>query len=342
MRTLGNAIDTTMATKACNSNPVINSAMQVWQRGVNPTWVANNAGNYQADRWLAYSFPSTRSTSRQVTGDTTNLPNIQYCLRYQRTAGATTTDTMTLVQNVESVNSIPYAGKTVTFSFYARKGANYSATSSVLAAILTTGTGTDENYIYPGFTGTANPIIGSATLTTTWQRFSFSGTLASTTTQIAPRFQFDPVGTAGAADYYEVTGIQVDIGSVALPFQTATGTIQGELAACQRYYLRVIPGSFTNFGTGYNSSTTASNLFIAFPVSMRTAPTGVEQTGTAGDYRLASTSATNCTSVPAFNNASTLGSAVQFVATGAGLTSGGAASAQPTNGTAYLGWSAEL
>jgi hypothetical protein len=59
------------------SNPVLNSAFQVWQRG---TSMAGSATAFCADRWNAYATGST-TFSRQVTGDTTNLPNIQYCAR---------------------------------------------------------------------------------------------------------------------------------------------------------------------------------------------------------------------------------------------------------------------
>jgi hypothetical protein len=62
-------------------NPVLNSAFQVWQRG---TSVAVSASTvvYTADRWEIIAGTSQATTvSRQVTGDTTNLPNIQYCAR---------------------------------------------------------------------------------------------------------------------------------------------------------------------------------------------------------------------------------------------------------------------
>jgi hypothetical protein len=259
-----------------SQQPTLNSAFQVWQRGTSPTWIANNSGNYQADRWLGFSVAAGRTVTRQLTGDTTNLPNVQYCARVQRTAANTATDTIQLLQIFESVNSIPFAGKTVTFSFYARKGANYSATSSVLQGVVTTGTGTDENYIYPGFSGGTNPIIGSATLTTNWQRFTFSGTLATSATQIALRFQFDPTGTAGAADYFEVTGVQLELGSVATPFHTYAGTLQGELTACQRYFEIVSPTEIGGGGaycTGYANSTTNARFVLQYLVTKRTAPT---------------------------------------------------------------------
>ena len=109
-------------------NPVINSALQVWQRGTSSA--LTSSGVYFADRWQGYRSVAGSTASRQVTNDTTNLPNIQYCARIQRDSGNAGTQNILVSQSFESVNSIPYAGKTVTFSFYARAGANFSAASS--------------------------------------------------------------------------------------------------------------------------------------------------------------------------------------------------------------------
>jgi hypothetical protein len=243
------------------SNPVLNSAMQVWQRGTSISLAASTSytSGFTADRWQTQTAANQACTiSRQATGDTTNLPNIQYALRHQRNSGQTGTNTLTLLQNVETLNSIPFAGKTVTLSFYARAGANFSAASSLLTPYIQYGTGTDQN-IFSGFTGQTTAVTGSATLTTTWQRFSYSGTIPATATQIATFFNHTPVGTAGAADYYDITGVQIDIGSVALPYRTYAATIQGELAACQRYYEKSFTQATTPAnGNSYNYGLTGS------------------------------------------------------------------------------------
>jgi hypothetical protein len=263
--------------------PILNSSFQIWQRGTSPTWIANNAGNYTADRWLAYSVAADRTVTRQATGDTTNLPFIQYCARVQRTNANAATDQIRFLQLLETVNSIPFAGKTVTMSFYARKGADFSAASNNLTVTLGSGTGTDQNVIFPGYSGYANVINSTATLTTTWQRFTFTGTVGTTATELTTLFDYTPVGTAGAADYYEITGVQLEVGSVATPFHTYAATLQGELAACQRYYLKsynqvTAPGTASNtvgnFGYSTISTTNTKNRGnVRFPVAMRTTPT---------------------------------------------------------------------
>jgi hypothetical protein len=260
------------------SNPILNSAMQVWQRGTSVA-IPTSTVAYQADRWQGYSGSNNYTMSRQVTNDTTNLPFIQYCARVQRTASSSGTGTVGVYQGLESINSIPFAGKTVTFSFYARAGANYSATANALVVQLVTGTGTDQN-VQGGFTGAANQINTNATLTTTWQRFTYSATLPTTATQIAVGFQSTPTGTAGANDWFEYTGVQIDVGNVALPFRTYAGTIQGELAACQRYYQVIASGSSKAICNAMAYGATSVYGIIHFNTQMRTTPTISQVTGT--------------------------------------------------------------
>jgi hypothetical protein len=57
------------------------------------------------------------TVSRQTVSDTTNLPNILYAIRCQRTAGNTSTNGINLVYTMESANSKPFAGRTITLSF---------------------------------------------------------------------------------------------------------------------------------------------------------------------------------------------------------------------------------
>jgi hypothetical protein len=323
------------------SNPVLNSAFQIWQRG---TSFAISGNAYTADRWMGYRGVAGATISRQVTNDTTNLPNIQYCARVQRDSGNTATDFIALVNTFESVNSIPFVGKTVTLSFYARAGANFSAASSALSVTLATGTGTDQNVLL-SYTGTSNIISASATLTSTWQRFSYTATLATSATEMGLYFNYSPVGTAGANDYFETTGVQIDIGSVALPFRTYAATIQGELAACQRYYFRVVSGNLYTPITsgGFSQSSTVSLQFTPFPVEMRVAPTALEQSGTASQYGInESGGGFTCNSVVTFNTATKVGAASIFNFA-SGLTQGrGAWGRSDNNTTAFLAWSAEL
>ena len=326
-------------------NPILNSAMQVWQRGTSAVTATDSSTGFAADRWQLWraAFATGATVSRQVTNDTTNLPFIQYTSRVQRDSGNTGTGTIFYTNTFETLNAIPFAGRTVTLSYYARLGANFSGGTAITASVVT-GTGTDQNLL-SGFTGQATPIdVSSGTLTTTWQRVSVTGTLASTATQLAVRFSYNPTGTSGANDYYEVTGVQLDIGSVALPFRTYAGAIQEELTACQRYYFRLYPAAI-NKGLALSnvSTTTVFSALVPFPVEMRTEPTALEQSGTASDYALTAAGSTfTCSAVPTFGAATTKYSGVVNNTVSSGLTAGWAGRYFTNAAGAYLGWSAEL
>lgn len=327
------------SVNVAGKNAVINSAFQVWQRG---TSFANTAQTiYTADRWVTVGTPAAYTISRQVTGDTTNLPNIQYCARIQRNSGQTNTTGFDLVQGLESVNSIPFAGKTVTLSFYARKGSNYSPTSSILAAALYSGTGTDQSPT-SAFTGQVAVINQNATLTTTWQRFTYTASVASSATQLKTIFSMAPTGTASTNDFYEITGVQLEISGSATDFSTATNTIQAELALCQRYYYRSKGDNLYTvlMPTGITFSTTAAVFYLSAPTSMRVTPTAV-------DY--STITALDSTNFNGFSPSGvTIGTAcgtrelsVELVISGA--TSGRIMLLRGNNSaSAYIGFSAEL
>jgi hypothetical protein len=115
------------------------------------------------------------------------------------------------------------------------------------------------------------------------------------------------------------------------------------LIQCQRYYFRIqSTGSNATFGSGFNFNTTLSIGYTAFPVVLRTAPAALEQSGTAANYGVyINGGTTNCSSVPVFNTADTLGATTQFTVA-SGLTSGQGAMIRANNSSAYLAWSAEL
>jgi hypothetical protein len=323
-------------------NPVLNSAMQVWQRGTSVSVAASTATTYTADRWLAYTAANQATTvSRQATNDSTNLPFIQYCARVQRNSGQTGTSENYFSYGFETINSLPYAGKTVTVSFYARAGANYSAASGAFGVGLNTATGTDQP-VTSYNTGVLSPISGSYNLTTTWQRFTATGTLSSTLNEMGIFFRYTWAGTAGANDYFEVTGVQLDVGSVALPFRTYAATIQGELSACMRYYWRSSSNTGTDyawFATGMSKTTTTAGIWLPNPVPMRTGATSLDfanlMISDLVNYNLAVSAVTLSNSIP-------LGSEL-LITNAATATALRPAVLRANNSpSAYIGCSAEL
>ncbi len=323
-------------SQAAGKNAIINGGMDIWQRGTSFTSTNSGGANYGADRWNIYNARSGTTYSRQ----TASLDGFQYSMRVQRDSGNTATGDLYLSYMLESADSYRFAGKQATLSFWAKAGANYSAASSALTTQLRTGTGTDQN-IWVGYTGSSTIASSAKTLTTSWQRFSITGSVGSTTTEMALLFAFTPVGTAGANDWFEITGVQLELGDVPTSFLRPGGTIQGELAAAMRYYQRL--NSVTAYGgisgIARVTSQSAGGVAAWFPavVPMRVTPTALDS---GGAWQLYGSGAHGLTSISLnADNPATL----SFVATSSGATINQVyALIANNNAASYLGWSAEL
>ena len=143
--------------------------------------------------------------------------------------------------------------------------------------------------------------------------------------------------TAGAT--FDITGVQLEVGSVATPFEHRS--YGDELRRCQRYYQRIeSDGNSDPIGIGYNEGTTEAKVMIDFPVTMRAAPSSLEQTGTASDYEVRSGSTTNCSSVPVIGPATT--NCINIIFILSGLTNSQACQVRFRISGVFLAWSAEL
>ena len=317
-------------------NKIINGGFDVWQRGTSIAF-AGTAYQYMSDRWKTVrgAFATGMTVSQQAAG----LTGFRWCSRSQRDSGNTSTQYLEMMQTLETSESVKLAGSTITFSFYARAGANYSSASNALGFYAFYGTGIDQ--ANENFTGRTNILSQTATLTTAWQRFSATVAIPSNATGLSFGFSYNPTGTAGAADYFEVTGVQVETGVIATPFEFKP--YADELRYCQRYYYRLIPtGGYSRLGVGFAVTTTYAQAVIPFPVPMRVPTITFEQSGTAANYGIAflATSAA-CNAVPAWVTGNTANGTVNFFASG--LTAGnGVTVCDYGTANAFLGFSSEL
>jgi hypothetical protein len=253
-------------------------------------------------------------------------------MRYSTTVAATTRYAVT--QRVEDVQTL--AGQTVTVSFYAKK---ISGTPSTLTLNVF------QIFGSGGSTFTQPVLDTDFTITSDFQRFTHTFSM--------PSMAGKTIGTSSYLDFrikypievsvFDVTGWQVESGGKATPFQTASGgSPQAELAMCQRYYYRQTAASGDTFGIGNNASTTVGENNLFFPVTMRIAPTALEQSGTAADYSVRSAGAiTNCSTVPTFGSTNTICARI-VLTVASGLTAGNGCFARAASSNAFLGWSAEL
>ena len=338
IRTLGNAIDTSVWNVGfgqAGKNKIINANMAVAQRGT--SFTISSTAAYTLDRWRIESAgASTVVTQDAFTPGAAPVAGYESAFAMKLVQAAGGSSNTFIGQRIEDVRT--FAGQTVTISFWAK------ATASKTVEVRL-----DQNF---GSGGSGTAALGGTpqTVTTSWARYSTSITLASLTGKT--------IGTNSYLDfflYYNNTaattisfwGVQVEVGSVATPFQTASGgSIQGELAMCQRYYYRLTPGAGQALSFGNNYNTIQNRTTTMFPVEMRIAPTALEQNGTANNYAIsqAGIGSTVCSNVPSFGIANTRFATVTGqVASGLTAYNTSTLSADATNGaTAYLGWSAEL
>lgn len=334
IRTLGNAIDTSLWNSGfgqAGKNRIINGDFNIWQRGTSFTSTATGF-YYSADRWVSYAQSGTSSTiSRQAfTAGTAPVAGYesQYFIRFNDTAGSGTT----LFQRIEDVRT--FAGQTVTVSYWIKSAGTTTITTNL-----------SQNFGSGGSSAVNNQAIAPYVPTSSWVRVSGTVTLPAMTgktigTSSYLEFQINGSATNVAVD---VWGVQVEYGSKATPFQTASGgSIQGELAMCQRYYFRNTPASA--YGLQVYGATYATNTVLAGvtpPVTMRVTPTSVDFGSLQAFDVVANASYT--ISALVFASAVNGPMSIGIEATATGATAGRPMFIRNNNNTAgYLGFSAEL
>jgi hypothetical protein len=349
-------------------NRIINGDMRIDQR--NAGALVSSASGYIVDRWSdgRYAPSGGVYSARQVTDAPPGFSNSLIHTVTTAVAGTYAGDYYQIWQTIEGNNVADFnlgtaSAVTFTASFWVKS----SVTGTYSIAFGNEdplANGTTRTYVTTYVINAANTweyktITVAGDTTGNWGKTNGDGLAlyfdlgCGTDTQITANSWQSANGrriagtvkliaTVGAT--FQVTGVQLEKGTAATAFEYRPYTT--ELQLCQRYYYKNFPAA-TNvtFGMAFNASTTGTYGHIAFPTSMRTAPTALEQNGTANNYLVAYLStSTTCSSVPVFRDASTTGSGISFTVA-SGLTAGQSSQhrTDPTNGaTAYLAWSAEL
>lgn len=284
-----------------------------WQRGTSFTGIAN-ALTYTADRFFAVGGASSSiSVSQQAV---TTVAGFGNALQFGRANANANTAAISLGQVIETADAIRFQGQQATVSFWAVAGANFSAASNLLSVTLATGTGTNQSassLIAGTWTGYAaaslsipfiangalvNTAATGVSLTTTWTRYQLTGVIPAGATQIGLLLGFTPVGTAGAADYFQIMGLQLEAVSAKDPFasQFEHRDIEVELALAQRYFFQINePASGVVVGAGMNTGASAQLIFIPLPVQMYKAPTVTVSAGTFKTNQAGTATATTIT-----------------------------------------------
>jgi len=100
-----------------------------------------------------------------------------------------------------------------------------------------------------------------------------SGTLATTWQSAveANRYPGQTNVASATNNYWQITGIQLEVGDTATPFEFLPA--EEELAQCQRYYHKSTGVQYMGFGSGPGESGGWSNVSVFLPTTMRAAPT---------------------------------------------------------------------
>lgn len=270
-------------------NAIINGSFDIWQRG--PSFTGSlSGGTYTSDRWRYGGSGATAGTltiSRNALG-VTELPlteaGLTYYAKYAQTVAPSTSHD--LAQRIENVRT--FSGKNVTLSFYARLNSGTMPFSITLQQSLGTGGTGSPATVTTTITNSSGTTVTTAT--SSWARYYATFTV--------PSLSGMTIGTAGD-DYlsigfnmpasgtwnFDVTGIQLEEGTVATPFENIP--VATELALCQRYFLRYTATANGTFGCGLPQATVTNTYSIAAPVPMRVQPVVVNTSGTIISYSAA-------------------------------------------------------
>jgi hypothetical protein len=239
-------------------NYIINGAFDVWQRGTAST----ASGVYLADRFY-HAFTGTATISRST--DVPTNEGFVYSLSFASTSGTNPF----LAQRIESVNSTSLAGKTLTISVWAKSTVGTGPLSWDTAYPTATDNWGSETLDASG-TFAATMTVG------TWTRYSATFTANALATRGYRVTVYRSVTSTSTTTLY--TGMQLELGSVATPFRRNAPSIQGELAACQRYYVRLLAdnggGSYFAFGQAFSG--TSISMYAMLPVNMRITPSALD------------------------------------------------------------------
>jgi len=257
-------------------NRVINGDMRIAQRGVESGATASSLFNiFVTDRFTNYSFTGT---ARVQQTDVTNLPGFNKALRY--TVGSASSRHLTTTR-FEGHNVADLAGQQITFSFWVRGSKSF----------------TFGFMMYINTTPTPSSLVKNISVTTSWQKIELSFTLPSTLASLVAGQAFETVfnwypdqtaltstemsfvsgdkhGITGttyafnsASDWVELTGVQLEAGPTATPFERRP--IGTELQMAMRYFQigSVGTNGISHCPAGYNST-----AYAPIQVPMRTSP----------------------------------------------------------------------
>jgi hypothetical protein len=275
-----------------NRNRIINGDFNVWQRATSST--AGGYGYETADRWY---FGGNSGAGKQTTRQSgTPQEGFQYHMKVDAN-GISASNWVGIEQAIETSTVVPLRSQTITVSVYARKGASAQADNSYKLRLAQSNS-TDARSTLNFGTGLTDTAMS---LTTSFVRYSATVTVASDAVGISCSIVLNAGGsTATADDYIEITGVQLEIGDTATPFEHKT--YGQELADCQRYCEKLHGDTaieMVSMQFAYNTTATEGILYYLLK---RANPTITQYSTGASGWKISySTSASVLSAVPTFD-----------------------------------------
>ncbi len=311
---------------AAGKNKIINGDFNIWQRG--NSFTSSIVNEYSVDRWRTEGNSLSTVISRQsFTSGQTDVPNnpVYFC-RVTTNSSISSGQYWAFMQRIEAPSDMfAKASTTLTLSFWAKSVSGTIAANTFTFGDLVSSTG--------------NP-----TITTSWQKIVYTYTTAgSSYSGFYPLYLIN-LSSGKPAISIDIANVQLEIGSSPTLFATSTGTIQGELAACQRYYFRNYANAgYQRFGSGLAQSTTLVYTTMNLPVEMRVIPTAFEYPTVSSNFCVwDGVTITNATALSMAANSKNIVEISATVASGLTQYRPYYTLAQGASTSAYIGVSAEL
>jgi hypothetical protein len=282
-------------------NLIINGAMQVSQRGT--SFTAN--GSFVADRFRVYRSGAAGYTCTQAditSGDPFDL-GFRSSVKMQNTTPDTASNSYYQVETTLEDQDMATRGwnyksasSNVTFSFWAKASVSQDYWVVIRASgtqhfgfsyPLVADTWTKVTKVIPGNTNIVFDNDNSAGLRVVWIPYygtdytsaSFVEDTWASSDESSYTSDIDSTWVSTTNATFEITGVQLEVGSVATPFEHRS--YGEELALCQRYYCKTYddgtaPGTATQNGCLFNSLDGTHGYGYTgqfnFPVNMRATP----------------------------------------------------------------------
>jgi hypothetical protein len=285
-------------------NRIINGDMRIDQRNAGASvTLAAGAITYTVDRFLGFEDTDGAMTAQQDTSAPAGFVNSLKFTTTTADASLSATQRVLAQQRIEGTNVADLGwgtanAKTVTLSFWVRSsltgtfGGALQNDASTRAYPFTYSISTADTWEYKTVTIAGDTSGTWLTTTGVGIQVNFGLGVGSTYSGTAGSWAgadynsatgaVSVVGTLNATFY--ITGVQLEVGSVATPFERRPyGT---ELALCQRYYYLIAKGTANDLiGPASYFSATRADGVLFIPSSMRTIPTFSLTTG-ASYYRV--------------------------------------------------------